>query len=111
MTDPYLRCQQYLDRLERRLQSEGLWSNEIPEPASFDSTMPFCVDTMTLPEWLQFVFLPRMQELIERRLPLPSRAGLHQYAEVYFQQQPGSYPALIRLLAEIDAFIAEPTMH
>lgn len=111
MTDPYQRCQQYLDQLERCLQQEGLWCNEIPEPACFDSTMPFCVDTMSLPQWLQFVFMPKMQELIERRLPLPSKAGLHQYAEVYFQQQADDQPALIRLLAEIDAFIAKPTMH
>lgn len=83
----------------------------MPNASCFDSTMPFCVDTMSLPQWLQFVFLPRMQDIVDRQLPLPAAAGLHQYAEVCFQQQGNAYPALIALLAEIDRFITEPTVH
>ncbi|SEA33198.1 YqcC family protein [Microbulbifer marinus] len=89
-------------KLEAELRRLQLWQEQAPPAEALASTEPFCVDTLTLPQWLQFVFLPRMIELIDGVRPLPDQCGIAPVAEEYFRG--GDYTAggLIQLLAEID---------
>ena len=90
-------------QLEVELRRLQLWQEETPPAEALASKEPFCVDTLSLPQWLQFVFLPRMVELIEGARPLPTECGIAPIAEEYFRG--GDYTAgeLIQLLEEIDA--------
>ena len=49
--------------LEGALRSRLLWDADEPSPEALASTQPFCIDTLDFPQWLQFVFLPRMRAL------------------------------------------------
>ncbi|HQY71980.1 MAG TPA: YqcC family protein [Pseudomonadales bacterium] len=86
--------------LEAVLRSRLLWDAGEPSPEALASTQPFCIDTLDFPQWLQFVFLPRMQALLDADLPLPAQCAVAEMAEMHF----GAAEAadVIALLREID---------
>lgn len=89
-------------QLEAELRRLDLWRSEPPSAQALASTEPFCVDTLTLPQWLQFVFLPRMSQLVEMEQSLPRQCGIAPIAEEFFKNTSGT-EALITLLTEIDS--------
>ena len=93
--------------LEAQLRTRLLWDIEEPDPAALASTQPFCIDTLSFPQWLQFVFLPRMRALLDADLPLPAQCAIAEMAEMQFGS--GDAVAVIALLREIDrAVVAAP---
>ena len=95
----------YLIDIEADLRQLHLWQSELPDSAALASKAPFCFDTLTFPQWLQFVFIPRMYELIESSQSLPESCGIAPMAEEYFSGS-GLYvrPLLIHL-ASLDSYI------
>ena len=53
--------------IECALRRGDFWQTETPPASALASTEPFAVDTIDFHQWLQFVFLPRMRELINAR--------------------------------------------
>lgn len=92
--------------LEGELRALELWESEPPAPEALASTQPFCVDTLTLSQWLQFVFLPRMSQMVEAEHPLPEKCGIAPMAEEYFSGSALHTGGLIRKLTEIDERLA-----
>jgi uncharacterized protein YqcC (DUF446 family) len=92
--------------LETTLRRAGLWEFSPPDPAALESVQPFCVDTLDLPQWLQWIFLPRMRALIDARGALPAKCGIAAMAEVRFLgREESEVLGLIELLRQIDAAI------
>lgn len=89
-------------QLEAELRRLELWQSELPPAEALASTEPFCVDTLTLPQWLQFVFLPRMRQLVEMEESLPRQCGIAPIAEEFFKNTSGT-ETLIALLTDIDS--------
>lgn len=83
----------------RRLQQ---WQNEPPSASALASTEPFCVDTLTFVQWLQFIFLPRMHELMAARQSPPGRCEIKPLAEEYFRDQRLDTEDLLRTIGELD---------
>ncbi len=92
--------------LEAELRQLKLWDAEPPTAAALASTEPFCVDTLTLPQWLQFVFLPRMSHMVEMEVPLPKSCGIAPMAEEFFRGSELAVAGLTRKLGEIDERLA-----
>ncbi|BBM00322.1 YqcC family protein [Microbulbifer sp. GL-2] len=88
-------------QLEGELRRLELWQGEAPPAEALASTEPFCVDTLTLPQWLQFIFLPRMQMMIEQEVPLPRECGIAPIAEEFFKGRGGA-AELVAILEAID---------
>ena len=42
-----------------------LWEKVSPSAAALASDEPFCIDTLTFPQWLQFIFLPTLYRMLE----------------------------------------------
>ncbi|AWN14617.1 hypothetical protein SALB1_0410 [Salinisphaera sp. LB1] len=87
-----------------------LWHDEVPAPApaAMASRTPFCADTLTFTQWLQFIFVPRMRDLIEAGGPLPAASGIAVMAEAKLT---GASPAdaerhVIEVLAAFDRLVA-----
>ncbi|MGY0219787.1 YqcC family protein [Endozoicomonadaceae bacterium StTr2] len=76
-----------LQQLEQALKQRNLWEGVPPSPEAMSSTTPFCVDTMTFTQWLQWIFLPRMQALLDAGAPLPQGCDMTPYAEESFKLQ------------------------
>jgi uncharacterized protein YqcC (DUF446 family) len=88
--------------LEAQLRQLGLWEEVSPPPGALASTQPFCIDTLSLPQWLQFVFLPKLYSLLEQAMPLPRECGVAPLAEEFFRGSGLNITALIAALEELD---------
>jgi uncharacterized protein YqcC (DUF446 family) len=86
--------------LEAEMRQRLLWDPVAPDPAALASTQPFCIDTLIFPQWLQFVFLPRMRELLDAGRALPAQCSIAEMGEMYFGAAAGA--EVIALLREID---------
>ena len=101
---------QQLLLIERELRVLGLWSVDSPAPEALASVEPFCVDTLRFEQWLQWIFLPRMKQLLEAGAALPSVSGIQPMAEqVYGGGQAVKARGLIRLLGEFDRLLVGAT--
>jgi uncharacterized protein YqcC (DUF446 family) len=68
-------------RVEANLRTHDRWDPEQPPDSALDSTQPFCIDTLRFEQWLQWILLPRMKEILEENRPLPRRSAIFSYAE------------------------------
>ena len=58
--------------IERELRLQNWWSEQPPMSEALASQQPFCVDTLAFEQWLQWIFLPRMKQLLESAAALPT---------------------------------------
>ncbi|WP_017430100.1 YqcC family protein [Vreelandella jeotgali] len=83
----YQELQQAVEDLEATLKAAGLWRVETPAPAAFASAQPFCVDTMSLPQWLRYVFIARLSSTIEEGGALPEKCEVAPAVSAFLQQE------------------------
>ena len=97
-----------LDHIEGELQRLELWEEQPPPPHAFRSPNPFCFDTMSVPQWLQWVFIPRMRETLSMGVPLAAACQVAPAVELYFEDVGGESGELVALLEEFDALMPDP---
>jgi len=102
----YIEIASLLIDIEAELRRLNLWDAQPPSPAALASTEPFCVDTLTLPQWLQFIFLPRMYALLEREQLPPGPCAIAPLAEEYFGAGKLDVRVLLRTIAELDRLVS-----
>ena len=95
-----------LNALELGLRELGLWSDVRPEPNALASTMPFCYDTLELEQWLQFIFLGRMREILEQGDALPESCAIFPYVEMLSGAGKFVHPKLAELVQQVDRSFA-----
>ena len=91
--------------IERQLRQLGLWAQQAPSAEALASQQPFCVDSLTFEEWLQWVFLPRLKNMLEANAPLPTASGIAAMAEQVFVGRALEVKGLIAALEEFDRLI------
>lgn len=91
--------------IERELRALGYWEQQPPSADALASQEPFCVDSLKFEQWLQWIFLPRMKQLLETNAPLPSVSGIQPMAEVVYREQPVVARRLLELLGEFDRLL------
>ncbi len=95
-----------LTQLETELQAQHRWESEPPDAAALRSRQPFAVDTLSFDQWLQWLFLPRMHELLMRQLPLPSDCAIGPMAEeVYRAADAVGSDRIIAIVSQIDSLL------
>jgi uncharacterized protein YqcC (DUF446 family) len=63
-----------ITEIETEMKRKGYWSTQ-PLPAeAYDFRQAFAIDTMTFPQWLQFVFLPRVRQILEEQGAFPAQS-------------------------------------
>jgi uncharacterized protein YqcC (DUF446 family) len=105
MPQKYSNLAAVLMELEAIMRRDGFWHHKSPSPDDMNSSMPFAVDKMEITDWLQFIFIPRMQIIIQQQLELPATCSIAPAAEVALMGRSG-VDALIAQLQCIDAFFA-----
>jgi len=94
--------------IEAQLRQLGLWDRIPPSSQALASTEPFCIDTLTLPQWLQFVFIPTIYNMMEAGEALPARCGIAPMAEEFFRDSGLGIDALLQSLESIDELLSQP---
>jgi uncharacterized protein YqcC (DUF446 family) len=88
--------------LEGQLRQLNLWEKHSPSEKALASVEPFCVDTLTLVQWLQFVFLPRMYQLLEQQQALPSSCTITPMLQTYLAEVNVSSTDLVAIVEQLD---------
>ncbi len=101
---------QQLQQIEAVLREHGHWQANPPDAQAFNSTQPFCLDTLQPLEWLQWVLLPRLQALMTANAPLPTNFAVAPYYEVALPPDTPGYSALVTTLTRLDALFSEPAV-
>lgn len=103
----YKQVELALHSLKRALINARKWSAEKIDAEALSSQQPFCLDTMNFNEWLQFVFIPNMQTLIDAQEPLPcllKNQGLEPMASEFYSHTKADR-AILDVICDIDALL------
>jgi dTDP-4-dehydrorhamnose 3,5-epimerase len=90
--------------LQQAMSSTGHWSDIGISAEALASQQPFCLDTMNFSQWLQFVFIPNMQALIDAKQVLPSLAkgqGIEPMATEFYKNTTADQ-AVIAVIRQLD---------
>jgi uncharacterized protein YqcC (DUF446 family) len=96
-----------LTELESELKILKLWKKTNPSAQALASTAPFAIDTLSFPEWLQFIFIKKMTQLLQLGAPLPKAMAIAPMATEYFKILAINSNALITVITHIDMVINE----
>ena len=90
-----------IDAIEAEMKRIGYWSAEpLPEEA-YDFRETFAMDTMAFSQWLQFILIPRVHQIIEEggEFPTESMVGVQAVREFDGDENASQ---LVSLLGEFD---------
>lgn len=108
MADPrYAQLTQALRVLESHLRQLGWWQASAPSAEALASSQPFALDTLSLPQWLQFIFIPRLTMLIATQQPLPAACGVAPMVEHYCATLADKPAELIACVDAIDQLLSQ----
>ncbi|MGI3131768.1 YqcC family protein [Halopseudomonas pachastrellae] len=91
-----------LQDLEAELRRWGLWSVEPPLAEQLASQAPFCADTLAFEQWLQWVFIPQINQLLATGASLPGPCALRPMGEQAFVHLGRRQTDLLAVLTRID---------
>jgi len=93
-------------QVEATLRSHDRWDRKQPPAEALHSKQPFCIDTLRFEQWLQWIFLPRMKEILEDRRPLPLKSAIFSYAEHCLRKGDPPTTDLLENIKRFDELIA-----
>ena len=96
-----------LDAIEAEMKRVGMWQAEAPTAEQLDFQQAFGADKMAFEQWLQFVFILRVREIIAAhgRFPKGSQVADQAFREWKMWDR-GEVDALLELLREFDAMFS-----
>jgi uncharacterized protein YqcC (DUF446 family) len=102
--DKYEQAAQYADRLEAELRNLGRWQDDPPPASAFECQRPFFGDTMAFTQWLQFVLLARIRQVVAEKGAFPRHSQVGAYAVREFDTDYDAQ-SLVPILSQFDEFI------
>ena len=93
--------------LEAALRQLDLWSDKQPSHEALSSEQPFAMDSLEFEEWLQFIFLPTIYDVLESGRALPERCAIAPMAEETVGKRALPTEPLISTLRELDQLITD----
>jgi uncharacterized protein YqcC (DUF446 family) len=91
-----------LGAIEDELKRISWWQAQPLSAEQYDFQQAFAMDTMTFSQWLQFIFIPRVKDIVESRGEFPKSSSVGTQAVREFDSLPEA-ETLITLLSEFDA--------
>jgi uncharacterized protein YqcC (DUF446 family) len=71
---------QAIAAIQAELKRLGRWSDEAPTPERLTNLGPFGMHTMAFEQWLQWVLVPRVQEIITTKGAFPTSSQASVFA-------------------------------
>lgn len=93
--------------MEVQLRRLELWEHDFPADDALMSVEPFCVDTLSFTQWIQFVLIPRLKLLIEEQAPLPTTSDISNYAVEALNGVDFSTHEILRLIKHLDTMLSQ----
>ena len=89
--------------IENLLRQHEHWQETAPHESAFASDQPFCMDTLEPLEWLQWVLIPRMHQLLDGGMPLPTGFAIAPYYEMALAADHPQRDVILIVLQDLDA--------
>ncbi|MGD8109602.1 YqcC family protein [Vibrio sp. TRT 17S01] len=70
-----------LKQLQVSMMQLDLWQETSPVQGALESTEPFAIDVLAPHEWLQWIFIPKMESILLHREKLPAGFRTSPYFE------------------------------
>jgi uncharacterized protein YqcC (DUF446 family) len=93
-----------LRSLQQAMDNIGHWSELGISSEALASQQPFCLDTMNFSQWLQFVFIPKIQVLIDTQQELPrllKGQGIEPMAREFYKKTAADQTIIV-LIGQLD---------
>jgi uncharacterized protein YqcC (DUF446 family) len=94
-----------ITKLEHSLRDAMLWSTSAPTAKALQSIVPFAYDTMQFEQWLQFIFIPKMFDIVSKKSALPNNLNLLPMGEQCFSTA-YNRTRIIEVIRQIDLVFA-----
>ncbi len=108
MTPPWQEAGRKADEIEAFLRSINRWQSEPLPDSVYDNMGPFGSQTMSFEQWLQFVLVPTIRDIVHERASFPPYSQVGVYAVRTLDGDIEAQP-LVTLLSELDTLIgSEP---
>ncbi|WP_263081230.1 YqcC family protein [Endozoicomonas sp. Mp262] len=91
-----------LTAMEQELKTLGLWETMPPSIEALSSATPFCMDTLRMTQWLQWLFIPRVRAILDQGAALPVGANMKPYAEEAFSVDGVKSVTLLEIIGQFD---------
>lgn len=91
-----------VDRIEAEMKRIGYWRDEPLPPEMYEFRMAFAMDTMPYVYWLEFIFIPRVRQIIAEQGQFPDQSMVGAQAVREFDGLDEA-DGLVSMLAELDA--------
>lgn len=88
-----------LNRAEDYLKQHALWDEQEPNEEALASQAPFALDTLEPEQWLQWIFIPKMKQMLGKE-QLPAGFAISPYFEEVWKE--GNHQKLLEILRAID---------
>ncbi len=92
--------------LEHELRSLNLWRDTPPTEQELNSQQPFCVDTLSFDQWLQWLFLPRLQQMVAEGKVFSGKSAMRSMGEVVWRERMVEARPLLDVLGNLDGLIS-----
>jgi uncharacterized protein YqcC (DUF446 family) len=96
-----------LEALACELKLLKLWQTHPPSTIELSSKAPFCCDTLTFEQWLQFIFIAKITMMINKQQALPTKISLTPMAEEAFKHLSVNVKPLLSVIHKIDKTLTE----
>lgn len=94
-----------LEQLEVELKAAQLWQAQPPSLQALQSTAPFASDTLDFHQWLQFILIPTLNQLVEQRAALPNAIAISPMAIEVWRGQLREHRQIILQLKALDELL------
>ncbi len=101
MPDLYDRASAGIAEIEVEMKAIGYWSAEPLPESAYQFRKAFGMDTMAFSQWLQFIFIPRVRQIVAERGQFPERSMVAAQAVREFDGDPNA-SRLLSLLSDFD---------
>ncbi len=95
-----------LIELETALKLIEQWEIRLPDDQELQSSEPFSIDRLSCGQWLQWILIPKLTNMVVGDQPLPTRIGVHYYVEEAMKTIVG-YESIVEIVAQLDAVLTE----
>lgn len=97
----YAELQGLINELIVHMQSYDIWAVHAPSTNALQSDKPFCVDTLSFEQWLQFIMVPTFTQMIEQGIHLPRACDISPMAQEVWKGRYSKVQSTIRLIDEL----------
>ncbi|WP_293265303.1 YqcC family protein [Neptunomonas sp.] len=102
MKDQHDELLNILNAISSEMALKKLWQSTPPADEALSSTQPFCVDTLTFCEWIQWIMLPKLESMAQSKVPLPNNSDMFSMAEEAFKRAEQDTTTLLGLILQLD---------